>query len=487
MPNIAEPIAHDLLMLLLVIAAGICLITLIAFLQRWQQIRYRHYVHGLRRKYRPHLAKVLAGTADDREFEVLRKLPLGDLEILADPLFSQRKLPDSQVAWLAQACAELGLIGVWEARMSKGRPLPAPSQAGDGAGLPIDHLVTRHLLRAKSMRNLGRLRYRASWPALVKALDEHEADIQLVALEALAAIAAPESFPVLRERLHAIIQKGLMCPWLPRLVETMSRFNVACAPALLPSLRHPNPRVRLYGMRILRTMVRRHASSRLGLKLTREVLTPQLADLLPTALATDFSAEIRAGAGELVALLADERATPTLRELLFDHHFLVRESTLSALARSPRATRSMLLEVRDCLRDPDWRVRESAIQTLLSLGREGRHQLYQYFLTSRDDAPCRQIVEVIERTGLISALVEEYSQGNIGIDALMLEYLAGDTAPLGLSGILRTLDPEVRRKFLDRFLPYMELKARFVKAAQEEVQPDFSLQQTLEFAPYVAA
>ena len=77
-------------------------------------------------------------------------------------------------------------------------------------------------------------------------------------------------------------------------------------------------------------------------------------------------------------------------------------------------------------------------------------------------------MEVIERTGLMSALVEEYSKGTKGVDALMVEQLASEAAPLGLSGILRTLNPEIRQKFLERFLPYAEASMRFLN----EMQPD---------------
>ena len=70
----------------------------------------------------------------------------------------------------------------------------------------------RYLLRAKSIRNLGTLRHRPSWPLLVNALDDRHPDIQLVALRSLAALGAPESFPVLRERLHAVVQGNSTIP-----------------------------------------------------------------------------------------------------------------------------------------------------------------------------------------------------------------------------------------------------------------------------------
>ena len=49
-------------------------------------------VHTLQRKYRPVLAKLLSGARNPSEVEALRELPLADLELLLDPLFSKRKI-----------------------------------------------------------------------------------------------------------------------------------------------------------------------------------------------------------------------------------------------------------------------------------------------------------------------------------------------------------------------------------------------------------
>ena len=176
-----------------------------------------------------------------------------------------------------------------------------------------------------------------------------------------------------------------------------------------------------------------------------------------------------------------------LRNLLLDHQWFVRLRTVQALAHLRQAAAPLHLDIRECLRDPHWRVREAAIQTLISLGQEGKHQLYEHFLTSPDRTTREQIVEVIERTGLMSDLVEEYSSGAKGVDARMVEQLASDAAPLGLSGVLRTLNPEIRQKFLDRFLPYAEARMRFRKRRQPEVENATSLQQVLEFPPHLAA
>jgi hypothetical protein len=139
------------------------------------------------------------------------------------------------------------------------------------------------------------------------------------------------------------------------------------------------------------------------------------------------------------------------------------------------------------LRDPHWRVREAAIQTLISRGGAGKHHLYEHFLTSPDRATREQIVEVIERTGMMSALVEEYSAGSKGVEALLVEQLASAAAPLGLSGVLHTLSPEIRQKFMDRFLPFAQSRMLLPEETQPAVASAISLQQILEFSPRLAA
>jgi HEAT repeat protein len=172
---------------------------------------------------------------------------------------------------------------------------------------------------------------------------------------------------------------------------------------------------------------------------------------------------------------------------LLDHQWFVRLRTVQAIALLRQPADPLHLDIRECLRDAHWRVREAAVQTLISLGREGKQQLYEHFLTS-DDATTRElIVQVIERTGLMSELVEAYSQGTGGVDALMVEQLASDAAPLGLSGILRTLNPDVRARFLDRFLPYAEAKMRFMGEMQPAADGPMNPQQVLDFPPAVLA
>jgi HEAT repeat protein len=466
---------------------GTFLLIAVALIRRWQQIRFARHVHTLHHRYRPVLARLLSGARSAGGIEALRELPLADLELLFDPLFSQRKLTERQLVFLEALCADLGLIALWQSRSAAGHTA-TPLYSGDGT--PGNHpggAAGRYLLRAKSIRNLGKLRHRPSWPLLVNAVDDRHPDIQLLALRSLGAMGAPESFPFLRERLHAVVQRESTSPPLAGLQAAMVSFDLSCAPALLPSLRHPDRHLRLHAMEILRTMVGREAARQPRLILIQELLSPPVVDLLLTVLAVDLSAEVRARVADVIVFVADARATSVLHDLLIDRQWFVRLHTVRALSQWRQTTKPQHLEVGDCLHDPHWRVRETAIQTLISFGQKGRDHLYKHFLTSPDHNTRAQIVEVIERTGLMSVLVEEYSTGTKGVEALMVEYLASDTAPMGISGVLRTLEPESRKRFLDRFLPYAEATMRFPEETHTEMGSSLSLQQILEFPPHLAA
>jgi HEAT repeat protein len=267
----------------------------------------------------------------------------------------------------------------------------------------------------------------------------------------------------------------------------MASFDLACAPALVPSLRHGDGNVRLQGTEILRMIVSREAAFQPHLTLTAELLSPQMVELLLAALAIDANSETRARTAEIIVFLADPRATRALRNLLLDHQWFVRLRTVQALAHLRQAAAPLHVQIRGCLRDSHWQVREAAIQTLLSLGPEGTHHLYEHFLASPNHPTREQIVEVIERRGVVFELVEMYSNGANGVDARMVEQLAAESARVGLSGILRSVPPEVRLRFLSRLFSSAEAKMRFHEGTQPGLESAVSTEHVLEFLPRVAA
>jgi hypothetical protein len=474
------------LALLLCVLMGTCLLILVAMFRRWQHIRYMHYRHTLHSKYRSILAEVLSGTASAHGTQILRELPLPALELLFDPLFSRRRVPEGHLAPLQALCAELGLIELWQQRLAKGEGMGTRPGSPPGASIRLPQLPGRLLLRAKGIRNLGILRHKPSWPLLVRSLDDPHPDIQSVALRALAAIHAPESFPGVLGRLHAVVLEGCASPSLQALQAALVCFDLTCSAALLPSLRHPHRQIRLIATNILRVMAGRNAFRERDLLLGPEVISGEITELLVTDLCRDTSAEVRGHAAEVIAFLAHPHATTVLYERLIDPQWPVRLRTVRALARSHHSTDLLLLGIRDCLRDSHGNVREAAIQTLISLGGRGRQQLFEHFLTSSDPLTRQQIVEAVERTGLLASLVEDYGKGTGGLEALMVEQLASEAAPLGLSGVLRMLNLPARHRFQERFLPYAYLKMQLQEETPSEGSSETDQQQILDFPPVLA-
>ncbi len=486
--RIADPFTASAFMILVSVLMGTLVLVTVAIFRRWQQIHYSRYLHALQTQYRPMLDQLLSGTRPVDGIAALRKLPLSDLELLVEPLLAKQKITDHHFGFLLAICTELGLVELWQQRLTAGDDLPRGRALLRRVSMLAPSVTTHHLLqRAKSIRNLGILRHHPSWPLLVKALDDPHSDIQTVALRALAAIRAPGSFRVLLERLQSVVLGLTAKPPLRPLEAALANFDLTFSPDLLPALRHSHPRIRSLAMDLLRLFVRREAARDPEFLLTAETLSPEIAYLLLTDLYQDAVGVVRARAAEVIAYLADPRAGTVLYGLCFDSLWHVRHHTVRALARQRHSTPLLLAAVRDCLHDPYWRVREAAIQTLIALGPSGKQQLYESFLTCDDQAIRQQIVEVIERKGLMLSLIEAYGRGASGLEALVVEQFASGAAPVGILEGLRKAAPPISRKFTERFHLDSCLKVRLVKGAPTEVDALRELQKNSNVPPALAA
>ncbi len=454
--NITDPVTRAALAVLVSVLAGTCLLILVAVFRRGMQIRFSRYVHYLRKQYRPILAKVLSTTRDTTGIEALRSLPLNDLELLLDPVFSKRKLPERCLGSLQSLCAELGLIKLWESRVANGHAVHPPRPRFDSGGMHADHPSLRHLLRAKSIRNLGTLRHRPSWPLLNMALDDRKVDIQMVALRSLAEMGAPESFPVLGDRLQSVVQGTASSPPLQGLRAAMVRFDHSCAPALMPSLLHPHRNVRYYAAEILRTMVYRHAAQDSAFALTPQIITPAMVEVILTLLPQDPNSDVRARAAEVMVFLGDTRTAPVLQTLLRDPQWFVRMRAVRALARPGIPATLPQAAICECLRDPHWRVREAAIQTLLSSGQEGTHEVFRQFLQSPDGEMREQILEIVQRAGLARDLADAYEAEGSSDGVAPSEPLAGAGAGKAIPADLPKPRTAARAEFLHRVVPGLD-------------------------------
>ena len=382
----------------------------VAVARRRQQERHHRRIRVLRQRYGSILARLLAGKHSAAGWEALQALPLPDREMLIEPLFSKEGLSPNQLAMLRKVCEELGLVGVWQRRLT-GQLETVSIQDMLARPESILHRIHRlnFLLRAKSARNLGILRHQPSWPLLMKALDDPHPDVQSVALRALAAIRESQSFVALVERFPAAILEHSLHLSLRSLQSALASFPLSHGVELLPSLCHAHPRIRSLAIDILCEMLEHEAAADANFVLAPELFPQDMTKLFLTKLASDEDAEVRGRAAKVIALLEPARAAGTLRKLLNDPEWFVRLRTLRALANRPHLL--ALAEVRECLSDSHWRVREAAARALLGFGPEGIGQLFEHFLNINGRATKEQVSREVERSALISLLLEGSRNG----------------------------------------------------------------------------
>jgi HEAT repeat protein len=446
-----EPLTEMACAILVLVLVGTGLLVAAAVVRRQQQERYFEGVNHLRRRYRPVLRRLLAGKCDPQGLAALRALPQQDLEILLDQFLSHARLPPAQAGLLRKLCAELGLLEIWQ-RHLRGQVEAVSFRDALSHPEGLLHLSRRlnFLLRGRSARNLGALRDQASWPLLVQALDDPHPDVQAVALRSLAAIQEPQSFPGLVERLHAAVlgNSPLISP--RAFAAALASFPLSQVLGLLPSLRHPHARIRSLATDILREMVKRQVASDGDFVLDPALFPRELTDLFLTELASDPDPEVRGRAVAVIAHLDPARSAPVLRELLDDPAWFVRLRTLRAFAE--RRGSPELGEISRRLTDPHWAVREAAAQALLAFGPEGVDKLLEHFLNSGNPAGQEQVVEEMQRAGLIPLLLERYGNDTHGREARVIEQLLSLGVTSCLLGVLKnSSDAHLRKKFLEEF------------------------------------
>jgi len=300
--------------ILAVVTVGTLALAVGAMVRRWHQDRFDRRVKSLCIHYALTPATLLENKYSAQSLARLRTLPLSILELLLEPQLLKCASAPPLATVLEELCLELGLIDVWQRRILNQF---VPVSFREALSIPDGflHFVPRlhFLLRARSARNLGLLRHRASWPILVKALDDPHPDVQQVALRSLAALREPQSLPALFERMNEAVTENRSGLSLHSLKAAMARFPLAQAPQLLPALRHPHPRVRLAVAEILREMAKGEPAEKQAFFQYESVFDRELATL-----SSDADPEVRAIAAELIPQLGPALSGHAVRQGLQD-------------------------------------------------------------------------------------------------------------------------------------------------------------------------
>ena len=276
--------------ILATVTGGTLALAALAMVRRWHHDRFDRRVKILCNKFGLTPSALLQGKCSAQCLLRLRAFPLSTLEFLLEPLLLKSASVPPLAAVLREVCLELGLIDVWQRRILgqfEAMTLRQVLSTPDG---PLHFFFQlRFLLRARSARNLGLLRHQASWPILVKALDDPHPDVQQVALRALSALCVPQSLPALLIQMNNAVSNGHSSLSLHSLKAAMARFPFSEALYLLPAMRYPHPLVRAAAAEILREMAKREPADSRALFQYKSVFDREMARL-----AFDADGQVRA-------------------------------------------------------------------------------------------------------------------------------------------------------------------------------------------------
>jgi HEAT repeat protein len=403
--------------ILATVTVGTLALAVGAMVRRWHHDRFDRRVKSLCIHYALAPATLLEGKYSAQCLARLRTLPLSNVELLLEPLLLKCASAPSLATGLEELCLELGLIDVWQRRvLDQFGPVSFREALSNPDGLLYFFSRLHFLLRARSARNLGLLRHQASWPILVKALDDPHPDVQQVALRSLAALREPQSLPALLDRMDEAVTENHSRFSLHSLKAAMAKFPLSQAPQLLPALRHPHPRVRSAAAEILREMAKSEPAGKRALFQYRSAFDRELATLT-----SDPDPEVRTIATEVIAHLDVAVSSPVLRQVLQDPQWSVRMGALQTLAQRPGLL--PMAEVQGFLSDPHRMVRQAALRALLAYGREGVAKLYELFLETENATLREQILEEFEHSGLVLSLLQNYGDSPGNLETRVVERL----------------------------------------------------------------
>jgi len=307
------------------------------------------------------------------------------------------------------------------------------------------------LIRSKSAENLGLIHHEASWPLLVKALEDANPDVQVVAVRSLGAIQHPGSFLPLVEQLHKAVLESAPILSVRTLKSALVSFPLLSARELQASLRHPNPRIRFLATDVIREIVEREAGNNPDFRLDRRNLSDEMVETFLKDLPFDANPDVRARSAPVIAYLADQRAAFTLFTLLEDSAWFVRLHAVRSLAK--RRFLPYTGRFSAALTDTNWRVRETAVRTLRGFGPPGLELLTAHFLATSDRYSREQVADEFQRAGLIPELLTRCVETGNGRETAVLKNLAemGKTSYMISVLAIGKGKGELRKKFLQQF------------------------------------
>jgi len=424
MPFLIENVTKVVLALFVLAVLGNFFLIAVVFLRRRRRQKYFSRVDALRERYGSIIAGVISGCiAYPDGLDELRQISSPDRLFMLERLCLEKKPTLEEEPLLRRLCEDLGLVKIWQQRLM-GRIDQASLREAliNPQGLLRRVKFLHFLIRSKSAESLGLIRHEPSWPLLVKALEDPNPDIQMVAVRALAAIHHPGSFLPLTEQLHKAVLGSSSSLSVRAVKAALVSFPLQSAAELGPSLRHPNSRVRFLATDIIKEMVEAEASGKADFRLDRNNFDEETAGIFLTDLPFDSNPDVRARAAPVITFLDDPRAASTLFTLLEDSVWFVRLHAVRSMARHRFLSAGD--RIARALTDANWRVREAAVRTLRGFGRPGLDLLTSHFLATRDRYSREQVADEFQRVGLIPELLMRCAETGNGRETAVLRNMA---------------------------------------------------------------
>lgn len=424
MPFLIENVTLLVLAIFILALLGNFFLIGIVFHRRHRRKKFFTRVDAFRERYGPLVGGVLSGRLDyPGGLEELRRISSPDRLSVLERLCLEKKVSPAEEPTLRRLCEDLGLVKIWQQRlMGQVDPASLREALSNPQGLLRRVKILHFLIRSKSAENLGLVRHEASWPLLVKALDDPNPDLQVVAVRSLAAIHHPASFPPLVEQLHKAVLDPASSLSVRILKSALVSFSLESAGELRDSLRHTNPRIRFLATDVIREIVERESSGRPEFRLDSRNFNGEMTEIFVTDLPFDDNPDVRARSAPVIARLDGERAASMLLRLLDDPVWFVRLHAVRSFIGNhflPYASR-----ISKALTDSNWRVRETAVRTLRGFGQPGLDLLTTHFLSTRDRYSREQIADEFQRAGLVPALLTRFAESGNGRETAVLRHLA---------------------------------------------------------------
>jgi HEAT repeat protein len=287
--------------------------------------------------------------------------------------------------------------------IKKNQPYTPPARATQ-ASRAVNKLKVKSVPKSLAVDNLAQLSPEWALVFCAEGLLDPSMEVRVMAMRGLGKTKLRPALPHLfREMERCISEKSDLS--LRGVKTALIEFGIEDLASYTPYLTHENPRFRFFVVDSAREICNRAAQ---GGVLNKNDFSPEFCEKILNYSAVDSFSDVRARAGSIVKHFRDKRAVETLRNLLKDENEFVRLHSVRACA--DRYYMDLIPEVTHLMKDPKWRVRESAAKAIAEIG-GGLSDLYREFITTSDLYESEQIAEQIQRGGLMPHIVAELHEG----------------------------------------------------------------------------